>query len=259
MLLTIDIGNTQIKIGGYDGDKLVFVSRLQTNKQKSEDEYAINLRDIFDLNDCNYSQFDGAIISSVVPPLSGVFRLAVKKILRSNKVYLISPGLKTGLNIQIDNPAALGSDMVCGAVCALEKYKLPCIVISLGTAITISAIDSDGVFRGTAITAGVGISMDALSAKTAQLPYISLDNVPGSVLGTNTIDSMKSGIIFGTASMLDGMIQRFQDMVAGEAAVVATGGMAATIVPHCLNKNIIVDEYVVLEGLRHIYNRNQKH
>lgn len=258
MLLTIDIGNTQIKIGGYDNDSLVFVSRLQTNVHKSEDEYAVNLRDIFDLNDCNYSQFDGAIVSSVVPPLSAVFKKAVKKILRSNRVYLISPGLKTGLDIKIDNPGTLGADMVCGAVCALDRYALPCIIVSLGTATTISVVDGNGAFRGSAICAGVGISLEALSSSTAQLPYISLDDVPASVIGTNTVDSMASGSIFGTASMLDGMIDRCREELGGDAAVVATGGLAGSIVPHCRHKDIIVDDYLVLEGLRLIYNRNQK-
>lgn len=257
VLLAIDIGNTQIKVGGYDIDKLVFVSRLHTNAHKSEDEYAFNLRDILDLNDCNYSQFDGAIISSVVPQLSGVFQRAVRKTLRSNKVYLIHPEVDTGLDIRIDSPGTLGSDIVCGAVCALNTYPLPCVVISLGTATVIYAVDENGAYRGTAISSGVGIALEALSAKTAQLPHISLDNVSDSVLGTNTVDSMKSGVVYGTASMIDGMIQRFQEALGGSATIVATGGLASSIVPYCLNKDIIIDEYVVLEGLRHIYNRNK--
>lgn len=256
MILTVDIGNTNIKVGAWDGDELVFVSRLQTNTLRTQDEYAINLLDIFRLNDCNHAQFDGAILSSVVPPLSLPLKAAVRAVLQTRRVHLVSPGLRTGLNIKIDDPATLGGDMVCAAVAAIGKYPLPCIIISLGTAITMSAVDKDGMYLGCSVNPGIGISMEALSDRTAQLPHISLDK-PGAVIGPNTIDAMKSGAIYGTASMLDGMIDRMQEELEGEVTVAACGGIAPYIVTHCRHK-ILVDDSLVLEGLKMIYHKNTK-
>lgn len=256
MVLTVDIGNTNIKVGAWDRDRLVFVSRLQTNTLRTQDEYAINLLDIFRLNDCNFAQFDGAILSSVVPPLSLPMKAAVRAVIQTHRVYLVSPGLKTGLNIKIDDPATLGGDMVCSSVAAIAKYPLPCIIISLGTATAIFAVDKDGSYVGGAVTPGVGISMEALSDRTAQLPHISLDK-PGAVIGTNTIDAMKSGAIYGTASMLDGMVDRIQEELDGEVTVVACGGLAPFIVSHC-RRDILVDDHLVLEGLKIIYHKNTK-
>lgn len=256
MILAVDIGNTNIKIGAWDNDKLVFVSRLQTNILKTQDEYAINLVDIFSLNDCNASQFDGAIISSVVPPISTPFREAVAAVLHTGRVYLISPGLKTGLNIKVDNPATLGSDMVCCAVAAIEKYPLPCIIASLGTATAISVIDAEGAFIGESIAPGVYISIEALAQRTAQLPHISLDS-PGRLIGTNTVDCMKAGSVYGTACMLDGMLRRMKRELGGNATLVACGGIARFIIEHC-EEEIIYDDTLVLDGLKIIYEKNAK-
>lgn len=256
MILTVDIGNTNIKVGAWDNDELVFISRLQTNTLKTQDEYAVNLLDIFRLHDCNSTLFDGAIIASVVPPLSLPFKEAVKIVLQTKRVYLVSPGLKTGLNIKIDNPGTLGADMVCCAAAAIAKYPLPCIIISLGTATAIFAIDSEGAFLGGSVSPGLGISMEALAQRTAQLPLISLDE-PGSVIGTNTVDSMRSGAIYGTASMLDGMVARMKAVLGGETTVVANGGLAQFVVGHC-EQEIIVNDNLVLEGLKLIYHKNNK-
>lgn len=256
MILAVDIGNTNIKIGAWDNNKLVFVSRLQTNTLKTQDEYAVNLLDIFGLHDCNASQFDGAIISSVVPPLSLPFKDAVVAVLHTNRVYLISPGVKTGLNIKIENPASLGGDMLCSAVAAIAKYPLPCIIISLGTATAIFVVDKDGAFIGGSLAPGVNISIEALAQKTAQLPHISLD-APSKLIGTNAIDSMKSGSVYGTACMLDGMIARMKKELGGTASVVACGGLARFIVDYC-DEDIIYDDILVLEGLKIIYEKNAK-
>lgn len=256
MILAVDIGNTNIKIGAWDNDKLVFVSRLQTNTLKTHDEYAINLLDIFRLNDCNSSQFDGAIISSVVPPLSLPLRDAVSAALHTGRVYLVSPGLKTGLNIKIDNPAALGADIVCCAAAATVKYPLPCLIASLGTATVISIIDAEGAYIGSSIAPGVQISIEALAEKTAQLPHISLDS-PGRIIGANTVEAMKSGSVYGTACMLDGMFRRIKREIGGSAAVVACGGLSRFIIEHC-EEEIIFDDTLVLEGLKIIYEKNQK-
>ena len=256
MILTVDIGNTHIKVGAWDEDTLVFVARLQTNARRTRDEYSIALLDIMRLNDCNSAQFDGAVIASVVPPLSLAFRDAVMAVIQSKRVFLISPGLKTGLNIKIDNPATLGADFVCSAVAALEKYPLPCIIISLGTATAISALDADGNFLGGSVCAGAEISLEALSRRTAQLPHISMDE-PGSVIGSNTIDCMKSGVVYGTASMLDGMVRRMKEILGEHTTVVAGGGLAAHIVGYC-REEIILDDQLVMEGLRIIYHKNTK-
>jgi type III pantothenate kinase len=247
MILAVDIGNTNVKIGAWDNNKLVFVSRLMTNTLKTQDEYAVSLLDIFRLNDCNASQFDGAIISSVVPPLSLPLKAAVRSVLQTNRVYVVSHGLKTGLNIKIENPSVLGADSVAGAVAAAAKYPLPCIVISMGTATVISAIDSAGAYIGCSVAPGVVISMEALAEKTAQLPHIALDT-PGALIGVNTVESMKSGSIYGAACMLDGMVRRMKEALGGEASVVASGGIAQFVIPHC-EEEILFDDTLVLEGL----------
>lgn len=256
MILAVDIGNTNIKIGAWDNNKLVFVSRLQTNTLKTQDEYAISLFNIFRLNDCNASQFDGAIISSVVPPISLPFKSAVAAVLHTNRVYLVSPGIKTGLNIKIENPASLGGDMVCCAVAAIAKYPLPCIVASLGTATAIFAIDKDGACIGGSISPGVQISIEALAQKTAQLPHISLDS-PGKLIGANTVDCMKSGSVYGTACMLDGMIGRMKRELGENTSVVACGEVAQFIIDYC-EEDIVYDDALVLEGLKIIYGKNEK-
>lgn len=257
MILAVDIGNTNIKIGAWDDEKLVFVSRLQTNTRKTQDEYAVNLIDIFRLNDYNAAQFDGAIISSVVPLLSLPFKGAIQAVIQTKRVYIVSPGLKTGLNIKIENPATLGADMVCCAVAAAAKYPLPCIIISMGTATALFALDKTGAFLGGAVAPGVVISLEALAKKTAQLPHISLDS-PGALIGANTVDCMKSGSIYGAACMLDGMLRRMKRELGGEdVTVVAGGGIAPFIIEYCEEK-IVFDDALVLEGLRIIYAKNAK-
>lgn len=256
MILTVDIGNTNIKIGAWDNDKLMFVSRLQTNTLKTQDEYAVNLIDLFRLNDCNAAQFDGAIISSVVPPLSLPVKDAIRTVIQTKRVYLVSPGLKTGLNIKIDDPATLGADMVCGAVAALHKYAPPCVIIGMGTATAIFALDKDGAFIGGAVAPGVAISLEALATQTAQLPHISFD-APGGLIGTNTVDCMKSGSVYGTACMLDGMLRRMKKQLGGEVTAIACGGIAQFIIPYC-EEEIIFDDSLVLDGLKIIYAKNVK-
>jgi len=256
MILTVDIGNTNIKVGAWDNDNLSFVSRIATNIIRTEDEYAIQLLEIFSLNGCNRSQFDGAIIASVVPPLSATMANAISRVIQTNRVYQVGPGVKTGLNIKIDNPAQLGADMVCAAVSAVAKYSLPCIIASFGTATAIFALNESGDFLGGAVASGMIVSLEALSNRTAQLPHISFE-VPQSLIGTNTEDCMKSGLIHGNAAMLDGMILRFKEQLGAGATVVACGGMARFVVPHCREK-ITYDDNMVMDGLRIIYYKNAK-
>lgn len=254
ILLTIDIGNTNITVGAYKGDQLEFVARLATDSKRTCDQYAIELRDILHINKLSTKDISGAVISSVVPAVGSAIKRAIPKIC-GIKPIVLGPGVKTGLNIKIDNPAQLGADLAAGAVAALNKYPLPCIIIDLGTASTISVLNEKGEFVGGVIAAGAGITLDALATKTAQLPYINIE-APPSVIGTNTVDCMKSGIVLGTASMLDGMISRIQRELNSKATVVATGGVAPDIIPYC-ETEIVMDEHLVLEGLRIIYYKNQ--
>ncbi len=257
MILTVDIGNTQTKLGAWDNHNLVFVARLQTSTRRTSDEYAIDLMDILRLNRCNSSQFDGAIIASVVPAVSAAVRDAVELVLRVDTIFLVSPGLKTGLNIKIDTPSTLGADMVCAAVAAIDQYPLPCIIISMGTATAIFVVDKDGSFLGGSVSAGVGISLEALSLRTAQLPHISLDNPPAGPIGSNTVDCIRSGIIYGTADMVDGMVNRMRKVVGEEATAIACGGNAENIICHC-SSGVELNPNLVLEGLRLIYYKNAR-
>jgi pantothenate kinase, type III len=256
MILTVDIGNSNIKVGAWDGDKLEFVARLQTSLRSTQDEYAIALTSLLQLHRCNENQFDGAIISSVVPPLSATFRGAIEQILHTKRVFLIGPGIKTGLNIRIDNPGVLGADIVCAAVAALAKYPTPCVVVGLGTATTLTALGKNGDLLGVILYPGIGISLDALSQRTAQLPHISLDE-PAVLIGKNSVDSMRSGIVLGTAGMLDGLLDRLREELGESMTVVALGGYISYICKHC-RTSIIENDELVMEGLRLIYYKNLK-
>lgn len=251
VLLVCDIGNTNITLGVYDGEETVFTARIVTEKNKTEDQYAVEINGIFLFNGCQ--DIDSAIISSVVPSAQSAICKAVERLFGIEPLVL-GPGIKTGLNIKIDNPAQLGADLVAGAVGAISKYPTPCIVIDMGTATTISVINEDKSFVGGAIMAGVNLMLESLYSKTAQLPQIDI-GTPQSVIGTNTVDSMKSGVVFGTAAMLDGMIERIQSKLCKKAAIVATGGLACNIVKHCKNE-IIYDRKLLLDGLKIIYEKN---
>ncbi|MFT3950723.1 MAG: type III pantothenate kinase [Oscillospiraceae bacterium] len=254
MIFTVDVGNTNIVLGAFENDKLVFTARVATEASKMEDQYAIEFADIIRLYGLRPAQFDGAIISAVVPPLVPTLKRALEKLL-SCRVLIVGPGIKTGLNIRIDDPAILGSDLVCGAVAALKKYPMPCIIFDLGTATTISALDKNGAFLGGAIFPGVRVSLNALSAATAQLPYINTELTSNAIIGANTIDSMKTGIVLGTASMIDGMIDRYREVLGENAAVVVTGGIAGGIAPYC-RRAVTYDPDLLLDGLYLIYKKN---
>lgn len=256
MVFTIDVGNTNIVLGAFLNDKLVFTSRIATHPHYTEDQYAITFADIIRLYDCDVKAFSGAIISSVVPSLVGVLKNAVKKLMGINAL-VVGPGIKTGLNIKLEDPAILGADLVCGAVGALAKYKAPLIIFDFGTATTISAIDKNGCFLGGSIIPGVNVSLKALSSSAALLQDIGAGNGAPDVIGTNTPDSMRSGIILGTASMVDGMVKRYREKLGESASVIATGGLAGIIVKNCLTPEIILDDNLLLDGLYTIYKKNR--
>ena len=250
MLLTIDIGNTNLTIGAYSGEELKFVSRLATDRSRTEDQYAIELKSIFDLYGYGFDEFTGCAISSVVPELTGAISHAAKRITDSEPIVL-GPGVKTGINILADDPSQAGADLVAASVAAANLYELPCFVIDLGTATKINVIDESGSFSG------VGISLEALSAKTSQLPAISL-STPKKAIGTNSIDCMQSGVVFGTAAMLDGLCDRMEQELGRKVkSFVATGGLSGEIIKSC-NHKMTYDPELILKGLRIIYEKNRK-
>lgn len=254
MLLALDMGNTNITIGVFEGDRLLLESRVATDYTKMEDQYAVELLDILRLYQVDANKIDGAIISSVVPPLDRILRHAVKKV-TGHAPLMIGPGIKTGLNIRIDNPAQLGSDLLVGAIAAIDQYGAPCIIWDLGTATTVSVVDEKGDFRGGAIMAGVATSFDSLTNRTSLLPRIRLE-APPHVIGTNSNDSMQAGAVFGSAAMIDGMCDRILEELGCPATIVATGGLGREIIPHCRHQ-IVYDDKLLMEGLRLIYNKNK--
>jgi type III pantothenate kinase len=254
MILALDIGNTNITMGAYDGNELKFVSRLATDRQRTEDQYAVEIRDIVDIYGLSISWFEGSIISSVVPALTPAIRSALKR-LTGVRPLCVGPGIKTGLNIKINDPATLGPDLVAGAVAAVKRYPCPCIIFDLGTATTISVLDRSGAFMGGAILPGAGISLDALTAHSALLASVSIE-APPHVIGASTADCMRSGSVFGTAAMMDGMCDRIEDELNHPCTVVATGGLARLMVPHC-RRGVIFNDHLLLEGLRILFEKNR--
>lgn len=252
MVLAIDIGNTNIVIGCCDGENVLFMERLTTNHTATELEYSIFFKTILDIYGIDKNKISGSIISSVVPSVTDTVKGAVKKICGLNSM-VIGPGIKTGLSIKTDNPAQLGSDLVVDAVAGIHEYGAPIIIFDMGTATTISVINKSKEYLGTIIMPGMMISLNAMVSGTSQLPKISLDR-PKKLIGTNTVECMKSGILYGTASSMDGMIDRIRDEI-GEATVVATGGLAGSVVPLCRNK-VILDDELLIKGLMIIYNKN---
>ncbi len=253
MLLAIDIGNTNIVLGGFDGDKLTFVARIATNATKTEDEYATKIRSILVLHKVETASVKGAIISSVVPPLNSVMKQAIRIVYGIDPI-MVGPGIKTGINILCDNPSTVGADLICACVAANQIYGSPALIVDMGTATKMMVIDKNGAFIGVSIIPGVGIALKALASNTAQLPQISLE-APESVIGKNTVDCMRSGVVYGNACLIDGMIDRINEEMGEQLRVIATGGLASTIVCHCKHK-IMQDGDLVLKGLNILYNKN---
>lgn len=254
MLLCVDIGNSNITLGVYEQENLKFVARLATDRLKTGDQYAVELRNIFHIYDISTKDITGSCLASVVPSVGRALRTAVE-LVTDKKPLVVGPGVKSGLNIKIDNPAQLGADLVAGGVAAIAMYQLPCIIFDLGTATTISVIDKNANYLGGSISAGVGISHEALTNRTSLLQSVEMDT-PKSVIGSNTIDCIQSGLIYGCASMLDGMAERIEEKLGEKATLVATGGLAPEIIKNCKRKIEYCDN-LLLEGLRIIYNKNK--
>lgn len=253
MVLAIDIGNTNVVIGCFQGQQILFVERVSTNQNATPLELAISIKSILEIYEIHTEKIEGSIISSVVPSINNSMRKAIEKIAHC-PVMVVGPGLKTGLQIAIDNPAQMGSDRVADAVAALHEYESPIVIIDMGTATTLSVIDAQRRHIGGIIAPGVGISMNALTEKTAQLPKISLEP-PKKCIGSNTIECMKSGILYGAAGCIDGLLDRITAELGETPTFIATGGMSEYIIPHCRHK-IILDNMLLLKGLQLIYQKN---
>lgn len=254
MVLAVDIGNSNIVLGCFEDNEILFIERLSTNQYYTSLEYTIMIKNILELNELSDQTFDGGIISSVVPSVTHTVQQAMLR-LTGKPVMVVGPGVKNGLKIKLDNPAQLGSDRVADAVAAVNDYPCPLIIIDMGTATTISVIDRSRNFLGGMIIPGLRVSLDSLTMRTSQLPKISLDP-PKKVIGSNTIDCMKSGIIYSTASSIDGVIDRIQEELEETCTVISTGGLARAIIPYCRH-DIIIDDQLLLKGLMIIYNKNR--
>ncbi len=255
MILAIDTGNTNIVLGCIDDKgKVSNILRMETNHRKTEYEYAKDLKMILELTNVDINAIDGVVISSVVPPLIEVLKNAVK-IITGLDSLIVGAGIKTGIDISIDDPGTIAADLVATAVAAKNYYPLPCIIIDMGTATTITVVDAQGKYIGGSILPGVRLSMNALAQGTSLLPNIEIIP-PQKVIASNTIDSMKSGIIYGTAGSLDGIIDRYLDVLGPDTTIVSTGGLARVICPYCKNK-ITIDEHLLLKGLYVIWEKNR--
>lgn len=255
MVLVVDIGNSNVVVGCVEGKKIVFEARLRTDSTKTSDEYCIDLKNILDIYNIERAQIEGAIIGSVVPQVLNTFQTAIMK-LTGKKALVVGPGLKTGLNIAIENPAQTGADLVVGCVAALREHKPPMIVIDMGTATTMVVLDKNGSLIGGSISPGVKISMDALTGGTALLPGLQLDR-PKKAIGRNTIDCMRSGIMMGAACMIDGLIERMEEELGYETKVIATGGIARFVLPMCRHE-IVYDKDLLIKGLSELYYENKR-
>ena len=253
MLLAIDIGNTNIVVGIIKDDKIMYEARIATDRIKTSDQYGVDIKNILSLYDIKAEDIKDCIISSVVPPVFNSVRTGVVKVIHKEPL-IVDPGMRTGLNIRTDIPSLVGSDRIVVAVAALAEYQPPLALLDLGTATTIDVVDGDNNYIGGCILPGVRISLEALTSRTAQLPGINLDT-PGKVIGRNTVDCMRSGIMYGTAAQVDGLLDRMEEELGEKTTVIATGGMAQFIIPLC-HREIQLDKYLLLKGLNILYKKN---
>ncbi len=255
MLLAIDIGNTNIVIGCIKDDEIVFKARIATDRTRTSDQYGVEIKNMLEAFGVSKEEVEDCIIASVVPPVFNSVQTGVLKVI-GKQPMVVGPGLKTGLNIHVDIPSQVGSDLIVAAVAALAEYPAPLVLIDLGTATTIEVIEPENVFIGGLIFPGVMVSLDSLSSHAAQLPGISLDK-PKKVIGKNTVDCMRSGMMYGTAAMLDGLIDRIAEELGHESTIIATGGLAQFVVPLCKHE-IILEKELLLKGLNILYKKNKR-
>lgn len=253
MILAVHIGNTNITMAAVRGMEIVFQARLRTDVTKTSDEYAIDLKMLLSMHGVAVSEMEGAIIASVVPQVLNQVKTGLKKLF-GKPILVVGPGIKTGLNIRIDNPAQTGSDLVVGCVAALKLRKPPLIVVGMGTATTLMVLDGSGALIGGSISPGLRISMEALTERAALLPGLQLDR-PKRTIGRNTVECMRSGILNGAAAMLDGMIERMEEELGEKVTVVLTGRIGQYVVPQCKTP-MLYDRDLIIKGLAALYLEN---
>lgn len=255
MLLAIDIGNTNLVIGCIENDEILFKARIATDRTRTSDQYGVEIKNMMEAYGVQVADIDDCIISSVVPPVFNSVKTGVIKVI-GKQPLVVGPGLKTGLNIHVDVPSQVGSDRIVVAVAALAEYKPPMILMDLGTATTMDVIEPENVYMGGVILPGVKVALEALTSRAAQLPAISLDK-PRRVIGKNTVDCMRSGMMYGTAASIDGLVERIEEEIGHKATLIATGGMAQFVTPLC-KREIILEKDLLLKGLNIIYKKNRK-
>ena len=253
MILTVDVGNANIVIGVVKNEKILFDAKLRTDITKTSDEYCIDLKMLMEVYKIHPEQIQGAIVASVVPQVLNSMQSAVRKLIGKTPL-VVGPGLKTGLNIRIENPAQTGADLVASAVAALQEHEAPLIIVDMSSTTTMTVLDKNGTLIGGSIGPGVKMSLDALTDRTALLPGLQLDQ-PKKVIGRNTTDCMRSGVMLGAACMVDGMVERMEQELGYRATVIATGSIARFIVPMC-RREIIYDKDLLLKGLAALYREN---
>lgn len=254
MLLALDVGNTNVTIGAYDGDTLRHRWRLRTIREQTADEWGILLRNLFALDDVRLEAIQGVIISSVVPPLDSTLAAMTRHYFHTDALF-VTPGTDTGLVIRYENPREVGADRIVNSVAALHKYGGPCVVVDLGTAITFDAVSAQAEYLGGIICPGIGMSVAGLFNNTARLPLVDFQ-APEKLIGTNTVGSMQSGLYYGIVSMIDGILKRLLTEVGVHTHTIATGGQAPLIAKGSRYLKHI-DEDLTLDGLRLIWRRQQ--
>lgn len=256
MILTVNINNTNILFSALDEGSPKFIIRLSTDKARTFEEYSVLMDWTAQEYNFDLKSVEGAIISSVVPPLTAVLAKAVK-IVTGHKPIIVGPGVKTGLNIRLDDPAELGGDFVAAAVASIAKYPHPCIIIEMGTATAMGIIDKNANYIGGVICPGIMVSQEALVRCTAHLSNVSITSPP-TVISKNTDGAMRSGLIYGSAATIDGIIERIERELGEKATIVTTGDWAETIVPLCNRDDMIIDNELIMRGLWLIYQKNKR-